>query len=72
MIDTKAMRAKYATKNGRAPAGAVDVRALCDALDYREGRRACSACANNYCNPFQEPCASCNSDNYAKNWEATA
>jgi hypothetical protein len=28
VINTKVMREKYASNNGRAPAGAVDVRAL--------------------------------------------
>jgi hypothetical protein len=48
MIDTKAMRAKYATKHGRAPAGAVDVRALCDELDKYGVFRFCQLCRSRY------------------------
>ncbi len=72
MINTKAMREKYASNNGRAPAGAVDVRALCDEIDeLRDHKQNCDTCKHKGTPKHKEPCRTCvDYGNPANCWEA--
>jgi hypothetical protein len=72
VINTKAMREKYASNNGRAPAGAVDVRALCDELDLIVGlgddAGHCDTCIHDLGKALATVCRNCRV--IGSKWEA--